>query len=173
MIFELEKLYVLRADLMLVLITDSIWTFLDVRRGLRLIDLFGYICSLGWVFGCIMRSRASFVIGVWTRPHYFILFLQAWFIYFFMFKLVLKGNYIIERSESVGRDILLTCLSELKVALFPEIYLLLCLFKLIMGGLEIVQEHSSFSDECVYDLFESNWVFFIEVLIEQLLFFHG
>ena len=42
-----------------------------------------------------------------------------------------------------------------------------------MGGLEVVEEHSSFSDECVYDLFESDWVFFIEVVVEQVLFFHG
>ena len=81
-----------------------------------------------------------------------------------MLELVLKSNYVIEGGESVGRDVLLAGLSELKVALFPEISLLLCLLKLIVGGLKVVEEHSGRGDERMDDLLESYWIFFIEVV---------
>jgi hypothetical protein len=35
-----------------------------------------------------------------------------------------------------------------------------------MSDLQVVKEHSSFGDERMNDLFESGWVFLIEVAIE-------
>lgn len=47
MVLELEKLYALRADLVLVLVMDSIRAIFDVSRRLRFVNPLGNMCSLG------------------------------------------------------------------------------------------------------------------------------
>ena len=87
-----------------------------------------------------------------------------------MFELCFEGDDIIERSESISRDILLTGFPQLEVAFLPEVAFLLGLLKLIMGGLQVVQEHSGLRDERLDDLLEGSGVLFVEVTANKLLF---
>jgi hypothetical protein len=142
---KLENLNIFRANLMLILQFNCIWTLFEVSCWIRLIDVFDY----RWLLFLLVLPLLLFLPlppgAVVNRlgMHNLKLFLETRLEHFLFFQLFLQWCDVVEGYKSITICIFLTGLSEMIVIFFPKGFLLLRLLQFLPSLFQIVDQQSA------------------------------